>query len=859
MSMLSEALFVKKPLLECGRCPLVSSTQGLKFYYSAVASDSKLDKSRREAAMFFSLAERHLKESLVSESLEAASQALAIFQELGDRVGTADALSAIINGLRLGADLAGDTPSEALTRAREEAENFKKLGDKRGESVMLLAVAEINASLASGPKDLQKALNIAEQALVVFREIGDKAMEGSAQLVVMAIDFYKTRQKDVYEAATAALELFREVGDKAGQAKALHGQALSYLISEDFDTAIQFAKNALALYEERKDTKSMIFELLCMAHWLLEQEKPCKAQRAAKTALALSRNLKTSRRSEAVALYLICESLVDTGRYDQAAKIAEEGVDKFKKDGDEVGIASGFEMLVYTRLAMKEYSDALDAADEGLMMVQEFGDKRMELNLLHAICQVRLKSEEFDNAVQAMRDAQSIARDLESEEEEAHALRMIGYIQQKRRNLPDEPGAILEGVEALDAARKLYQQVGALSAEASTVMLKACIESVRSPAQQVLMLARWAQELYQEAGDLVGESVVHGILADMLSGPDNYDDAVEAAEACVENLRDLGKRAAQAAAMYKLAEIHMKNDSGEEAAEVIEEAVELCRRVGAYRIEARLQLLLTQVYVSNMAAEDLPANADDPLPDDYLEARLKAHKAIKEALLVSGKAGDRNLRAAALFWRAEVLVWALKAGTGLQYAEEAVRLFEKVNDVCGQAHSMVLTADVLLMLGEKAKAHDMANEALQLAQLEPEAAEVEDAAQKLLDRMADKKKPAAQVVTEDDDEDAGKVAAKDQASPAVASVAIAEAAEPKGLDPAATLAKVKTLVADVIADDDGFDIDEPFMEAGIDSLGSVQLVSDIGREFRMSLAPSVVFDFPTTRALVDHVVEESKG
>ena len=31
------------------------------------------------------------------------------------------------------------------------------------------------------------------------------------------------------------------------------------------------------------------------------------------------------------------------------------------------------------------------------------------------------------------------------------------------------------------------------------------------------------------------------------------------------------------------------------------------------------------------------------------------------------------------------------------------------------------------------------------------------------------------------------------------------------------------------------------------------------QEFQMALSPSLVFDFPTVRALEDHLVEESKG
>merc|ERR1719321_561022 len=90
------------------------------------------------------------------------------------------------------------------------------------------------------------------------------------------------------------------------------------------------------------------------------------------------------------------------------------------------------------------------------------------------------------------------------------------------------------------------------------------------------------------------------------------------------------------------------------------------------------------------------------------------------------------------------------------------------------------------------------------------------------------------------------------AVPAAAASA-AVPAKPKGLDPVATQKKLLELVKNVLTDDEDLHADMPFMEAGVDSLGSVQLVTDVGKVFQMPLAPSVVFDYPTIRALSEHL------
>merc|ERR1719414_1700265 len=89
--------------------------------------------------------------------------------------------------------------------------------------------------------------------------------------------------------------------------------------------------------------------------------------------------------------------------------------------------------------------------------------------------------------------------------------------------------------------------------------------------------------------------------------------------------------------------------------------------------------------------------------------------------------------------------------------------------------------------------------------------------------------------------------------------ASAVASKPKGLDPAFVRKQLMTFVKDVMATDDELELDSPFMEAGMDSLSSVSLMSMVAKEFQMALSPSLVFDFPTVRALEDHLVEESKN
>ncbi|CAE7035636.1 der [Symbiodinium natans] len=101
-----------------------------------------------------------------------------------------------------------------------------------------------------------------------------------------------------------------------------------------------------------------------------------------------------------------------------------------------------------------------------------------------------------------------------------------------------------------------------------------------------------------------------------------------------------------------------------------------------------------------------------------------------------------------------------------------------------------------------------------------------------------------------------------QAAPAAGAAPAASAVapeQPKGLDPTLATKRLMSIVKDVIAADDEITADSPLMEAGMDSLSSVQLVTEVSKEFQMTLSPSLVFDFPNVAAIVNHLVEESQG
>eukprot|EP00439_Symbiodinium_sp_Y106_P062094 s54_g9.t1 len=232
----------------------------------------------------------------------------------------------------------------------------------------------------------------------------------------------------------------------------------------------------------------------------------------------------------------------------------------------------------------------------------------------------------------------------------------------------------------------------------------------------------------------------------------------------------------------------------------------------------QIDALLLQAQLLNTKVLDKPEDkAMKPFTD-------RAVRTVNEALQVAGKAENRGLRALVLFKRAETMVLAGRHQTGLRDVKEASGIFEEMDHYQALGRCLLLSGNIKHALGQE---------------------EAGAADEKRLE-----KERAAQVQIEQPQllaPQPGAAAAAPTAQPEAQSVA---PAKPAGLDPVYVRKQLAAMVKDAIASDEELELDR------MDSLSSVALMS---MEFQMALSPSLVFDFPTLRAMEEHLVAESQG
>jgi len=404
-----------------------------------------------------------------------------------------------------------------------------------------------------------------------------------------------------------------------------------------------------------------------------------------------------------------------------------------------------------------------------------------------------------------------------------------------------DKGILAEAMTAAEDCRALYRTADYPVGEAQAVMTMALLKSLNEDSGEVLPLAKEARELFKSANDEFGEGCALNLIAEAYSVEDNLDQALEHANALVDLRKSCGQRKKQAEAMVKVAEIYSRKQDINQALEVAGDAQALAKEASDSGVEASACLLIAQINLGLMALEELPEDKKAPKPAAYTAAKEQASKAIKDAMLLAGKAHSEALRGSALLARAEMAVASSMEKEALRAGLEADKIFGKVSEFSKQVNAKILVAKVYHSMKDQSKASDMAKAALEIAKMYQDDYMDVPKAQEALDKIDGVTRRAVVM-------DAAPLAVAD--APAGGAVAA-----PK-LDKATVKPKLDELVENAAASGEAIDADTPLMDAGIDSLASVTLVNDISREFGITVAPSAVFDYPTTAALVDHIIEE---
>eukprot|EP00929_Paragymnodinium_shiwhaense_P079882 TRINITY_DN41642_c0_g1_i2.p1 TRINITY_DN41642_c0_g1~~TRINITY_DN41642_c0_g1_i2.p1 ORF type:complete len:850 (+),score=303.49 TRINITY_DN41642_c0_g1_i2:141-2690(+) len=831
-----------------------SVTDNLSKQYTAQADDGCVDPKAREAAMLFSVAENHLNNNEdCEECIQAASDALALFREVGDRSGESDALRLIIHGYKAKADAvrytseSADEGSAAVTEILKEAKNriLKELeecpqNDRYKRGALLLSQAELHMD-EKGSENVEAALVPAVEARAIFRDMQEVRLKGTACYLLADIYAKRREIRDATACATEALEVFSRLGDKKKEAKCSYMLASVYMMDDMFQSAMQAAMRALKIFRELENQKMVAFLCYNMATWYQKKDKFRDSLPLAREAHMLFKEMNYGKGWQASSLAALAQAQVHGGDPQQGKKLIEEGLKGFEEAGDKRGQIMVLEALVQAHLKSEDQEDALAAAERGLKLCRDLGDRRWEAELLRAIAAVHAQAQDWEEAEKAGQEAQALAQGFGDKKDEADVCADL-----VRLNLAKKDHEAALGQAA--AQHELYKQTGDRAREADALLLIAGARAMQGEVQDALADVKDALDMFRELEDRTGEATACMMLAEVQLAKDACREAYDAAAEARDILKARNNHAMTAQAFALIAKIRTQEDERpQDAVKAAAEAVAFSRKAEDERLQVEMLNQFSQALVNATIKEANEAKAEDVNPIMF-KGVSRAFKPAQDGLRLAKQLQDQSLVASMHHQLGAVQMVAGKFREAIKSAELAMDLFRTLGDRAGEVGCMILVAEVYVHSGETEKAEQQVGMCIKAAEACDDAEMLHRAAQ-VVERIKQEKQGGQVVQVQ-------QVAAP-EGTPAAPAAAAQAPAEQKGLDPKEVEKLVNASIIAATGEDD-LSMDAPLMDSGLDSLSSVSFRNDLQRAIGFKLPSALIFDYPTARLIVEHIVETSR-
>jgi len=808
-----------------------ATSDALSGRYTAVADDEQQSAERREAAMLFAVAEGHINDNEdFSAALQTASQALSMFKEHGDVDGVSDSLRVVIDAMRLQAGRDRKRPVEAKRLASEELAWFKQEGHKRGQASMSLALARVSTSPKMGSKDRDQGAKQGKEAVKIYRELGDKPMEGAALLSLAELHSLVKSFQEAVGAANKALAIFEDLGDQRGEARASHCLADARFRSGQMEGGNKAAEDAIALWQELGNQRQEANEYLTIARWSLEEELGQEAVEAAQKALVIVEELDDVNRIVAATKYLV-RAYAECKQSEEAVKLADEATERWRSAGNTKLELEMMELQTNNFLDLEDPGSALPVAEAAVRVARRAGDRQAEGTALELLANVQQAKEEFVEALAAAKEAISLFRDMGDMVGEAAARHaaVSAYIGRKKLG------------EALDEARKareLFRKTGQRHDEGRALLVKCCAHKMGSEFGEAVQDATEAQYLFQKEKDKKWESKALHDVAELQAMRENFPAALRAAkkaEALVNETSDITNIAA-------------------------------------------VLSTVAQIYLSSMVGDISKAPREEPdfsTVEDTIQAAWRAREAARHAFEKNANEQTRSLLAPIEYLLAQGFLAIRDGDQALLHVEEGEKLCNDHEDETGQVIGSILRAYVGILCQDMKKAKMEAEKADKRSrdigydfgiQLCEGIFELVENSKDETGGIPTGAPPMALMPTMPDQPAFGGAGQRrpmpqqrqgpgGPAPPGQVVSAAPVAASKPAIEP--EMVKVQVMeVAQSLIGDDGIVADTPLMDAGLDSLSMVEFRNELLKEFPgISLPGALLFDYPTINALRDYIYD----
>jgi tetratricopeptide (TPR) repeat protein len=331
--------------------------------------------------------------------------------------------------------VAGQAATSGAYRIRVELLDTPGPKDiERASAERLLAIA--------GSQSGDEAMETLDQALSVWRVIGDDVWETATLNALGDAALQLSRCQDAVEYSARALDLSLKIQDQSGELRARSNLGDAYLHSNRAEKAIEQYEAALPLIREAQDRAAESATLDNLSDAYLKLGLSERAIRMRELALSLKQALVDKKGA--------AETLCGLGRIHQAIGQYETSMDRYKQAltafgerGVRTADGSVLASIGLVALEKGEREKAIESLEQALIRCRETGDRRCESEALSGLGRVRALIRDQERAKRDFEQALSIEREMRNPSMEAQTLFRFA-IAERQWGRPERAQSLIE-------------------------------------------------------------------------------------------------------------------------------------------------------------------------------------------------------------------------------------------------------------------------------------------------------------------------------------------------------------------------------------------------------------------------------
>jgi adenylate cyclase len=284
------------------------------------------------------------------KALDYYQRSLKIFQEIGNKKGSAG----IINNIGNIYNYQGDYP-KSLDYFQRSLKIFQELGNKSGSA---LAIGNIG-NIYNAQGDNTRALDYFQRSLKIVEEFGDK---NSSALAIGNIGNIYSNQGDYPKALDyyqRSLKIWEKIGNKRNSALNIGNIGAIYQSQHNYPKALDYYQRSLNIYEEIGDKKGIALAISNIGAIYAEQGDYAIALEYCEKALSISEEIGTLGGEKRA-----CQCLYDTYKAIGKGNEALVYMEKIQVINDSLNAEETTKKLQQMEFAKQVFADSIASAEK---------------------------------------------------------------------------------------------------------------------------------------------------------------------------------------------------------------------------------------------------------------------------------------------------------------------------------------------------------------------------------------------------------------------------------------------------------------------------------------------------------------